>query len=213
MKILCFVFIGLVYTHISFGQIEKVISEEEETPPPTKVLENSVLNQQSKMKGYELVKLTPSTCDESLMGMPIKERIVRKIYHKDTLEIDVGFSANCCSSFLGEIQVKNDTTLNLIFKEYGMECFCHCCFQLTYHIVTKDQKLTSFELNGKAIIETNQVLKKATHEKEFYPSGKLKKTIHKLDDEIIRVHHYDTRRKMIQIDYYRNGKLHKAVKR
>ena len=42
--------------------------------------------------------------------------------------IDINISENCCYSFLCDIAIINNSTINLIFYGYGTYCDCDCCF-------------------------------------------------------------------------------------
>lgn len=51
--------------------------------------------------------------------------------------------SNCCHSFLGEAEIKNNT-LNLIYTEYGEEfCGCLCCFTIEYRFNILESKQIS----------------------------------------------------------------------
>ncbi len=176
------------------------------------VKDTSALNEQSESLGYKLISVLPSPCNESLSEKPVKNRISGKYFKNDTLTIKTTFIANCCTYFLGEIQIINDTSLNLIFTNYGGECFCFCCFELTYKVITKDNKVNTYQLNGRPVIETNQVFKIETTEIEKYESGVTKTKTFMQDNEVVRVNHYDMTGELRQIDYYVEGKLYKEQK-
>ena len=70
----------------------------------------------------------------------------------ETLTIDVSVVANCCHNFLGEAEVVDGTTLNLVYTSYGGFCSCNCVFTLRYKFNTVFEKnyqiLDSVKING-----------------------------------------------------------------
>lgn len=111
---------------------------------------------QQVAKGYGLyldrVSMTP--CKQELGKMPdMKNQVLTVNQAKDSLTIEVKFWGNCCHSFLCDIEVKNDTTVNLIVYGYGATyCSCDCCYGLTYHFTTMNvdefEKLKYVTING-----------------------------------------------------------------
>jgi hypothetical protein len=66
--------------------------------------------------------------------------------------------ANCCQSFACDMELVNDSTLNLSYISYGTHCACTCGFYLTYNIVVdwldedykeRFMKLKFITLNGR----------------------------------------------------------------
>lgn len=74
---------------------------------------------------------------------------------ENQLCIEVKVVANCCHNFLGEAEVVNGTTLNLLYTSYGGFCGCQCCFGLRYTFDTtlekKDQLLQKVTINGSQV--------------------------------------------------------------
>lgn len=74
----------------------------------------------------------------------------------DYLEIQLGTSSNCCYGFVGDIGLLNDSTLNLIYHDYGhSHCACNCGFVLTYTLKkeclaseNRIEQLKAFAVNG-----------------------------------------------------------------
>jgi hypothetical protein len=78
---------------------------------------------------------------------------------KNSLNIELKYWGNCCHSFLCDIEVKNETTVNLIIHGYGATyCSCDCCYGLTYHFTT--MKVDEFEKLKYIIINGDQKTKK-----------------------------------------------------
>lgn len=126
----------------------------------------------------------------------------------DTLRIEVVITANCCASFLGEIQIKNDTTLNILYTEYGDECFCHCSFNIIYTIVAKENKLNSYELNGTEIIESDSIFDKENigiiQELEYYENGNIKNKTFIRNNDTLGRSYYDENGAYIRHEKYKN---------
>lgn len=194
---------------MTFGQTDEkmqILRDKTEAKNPSIVSDTSKLNQESAKKGYNLFDIEPSPCSSEATYENL-QRISRKTFQDGTLEIEATITANCGASFICEIQVPNDTTLNLLFTEYGDEYFCHCCFQLTYCIEADLNGFTTFLINGKPALETDRVFKKKTEEKELYENGVVKTLTRKLEGEIQEVNYYGTDGKLTRIDTYQNGKL------
>ncbi len=51
-----------------------------------------------------------------------------------TLVVSANIYANCSHKFLGEIEIVEENTLNLVYHGYGGYASCGCCFGLTYTI-------------------------------------------------------------------------------
>jgi len=54
-----------------------------------------------------------------------------------TLIIGLKIIDNCCFSFICDIEILEDSVLNLIAYGYGeSHCACYCCFGIDYHLTT-----------------------------------------------------------------------------
>jgi hypothetical protein len=72
----------------------------------------------------------------------------------DVLTMELKFLGNCCHSFLCDVEIVNETEVNLIVSGYGATyCSCTCCFGLNYYFEKMDveefDKLKSITINGK----------------------------------------------------------------
>ena len=141
-----------------FGQTEnsKEIDEQFEIEFDTletvfldKIADTSKLNFLSKNLGYDLIDFSVSPCLKPPTERNVKNDIFNSFYSNDTLTLEINVTANCCNSFLAEIQVKNDSTINLIYSGYGDICLCNCCFNLRYTILTNRNEFTEIQINGK----------------------------------------------------------------
>lgn len=120
----------------------------------TKVADKSKLNKESKFKGYNLLGIKEfKECNHDSYQ---QSRVAFRTYEKGILTVKVTTRANCCSIFEAELEVLKDT-LNFIYKEGGSGCYCMCCFFLEYQIKTKKNKQHFFKLNGKPIMETDEL--------------------------------------------------------
>jgi hypothetical protein len=215
MKKSCFILL-LLFCLINFtcfsqsdDSIVIVTIEHNEIEPavfPTKIKDSSILNFQSSEKGFDLNEFTISPCNSESWGN-ILHRISSLNYIDSNLNLEVAIMANCCSSFLGEIEIIDDSTLNLIYTENGGECFCSCCFTLNYSIQCNKNPFKKFKLNGQTIERTDRIYKKEEKTKEFHSNGEIKKLIYKVEDEIRIITYFDETGKKTKTEYYRNGKV------
>lgn len=158
MKTITTIFILLLTTILTAGQADSVFIKYNtdkfedkpnyktdtvifETPNARQILYGTTvlpwtLNQQIA-KGYGLyldkVSLTPCNQNDKMGANEISSITAAK----DSLTIEIKYWGNCCHSFLCDIEVKNDTTVNLLIHGYGATyCSCNCCYGLTYHLST-----------------------------------------------------------------------------
>jgi len=79
-----------------------------------------------------------SPCNLNTNDIDFKDQVEYVNLTDTTMSISIKFESNCCFSFLGDIGYENDSTLKLIYYEYGKNhCACECCFGLKYHLKTK----------------------------------------------------------------------------
>ncbi len=83
----------------------------------------------------------------------MKDEIISTVEIEDKLTISIKFAGNCCYSFLCDIDVIDENTINLITHGYGSHCACECCFGLTFHFdIMKNMenysKLAYIVING-----------------------------------------------------------------
>lgn len=99
----------------------------------TTVLKSSEKNiSTSWMHGLWLKNLTASECQGvGETPLPTKATSIKQP-NDSTLVITATTMANCCYAFLGEVEVLNGNTLNLIYHGYGSYCECNCDYELTY---------------------------------------------------------------------------------
>lgn len=133
----------------SFGQED---FRDEYTLKGTTVLTGSDKNALSNyVYGYHLSEITSSECQ--LGGRPeeIKEKILGITKTDSSFSIAANIMGNCAHAFLGEIEIVNDSIINLIAHGYGGNSTCACCFGLTYLISydeTASKKVKYVMING-----------------------------------------------------------------
>lgn len=100
----------------------------------TTVLPASDKNMDSRWQyGYALSEMHLTPCRTSEEDPGANE--VMAISSTDSsFTIELKIASNCCHAFLGEIEIVDDTLLNLVYHPYGSFCSCMCCFGLTYDI-------------------------------------------------------------------------------
>lgn len=120
----------------------------------TTVLPLTFNQQMAKNYGLYLDSVNLTPCQQKLEKKPdMINRVMTVNQNKDSLTFEIKYWGNCCHAFLCDIEVKNDTTVNLIIHGYGaMYCDCTCCYGLTYHIstmkVSEFDKLKFVTING-----------------------------------------------------------------
>jgi len=127
--------------HTEKIEIDTLIIKGGISPAETKVLIGTTfLPYSNKMigllnKGIEPISLNVvEECNQSVdpelfVNYPQFIKVERD---SNELTIDVSVIANCCHEFLGEAEVLNDDTLNLIYTSYGGFCTCSCVFTLRF---------------------------------------------------------------------------------
>jgi hypothetical protein len=96
--------------------------------------QNGALNYGIKLKD---IYLTP--CENNGRPPENHDPIVNSISISDSLwQIDIKVVSNCCHNFLGDLEITDNNTLNLLYYPYGGFCSCYCCFGLTYIIEVED---------------------------------------------------------------------------
>jgi hypothetical protein len=117
----------------------------------TTILPSSANSELAKNYGYNLKELKSSDCKET-KGKSFPIEVLSTVRTDTLLTIDISIGANCCYSFLGDMTVKNDSIIDLIYHGYGSYCFCTCCFGLTYEIerwpFMDEHSITHVMING-----------------------------------------------------------------
>lgn len=109
-----------------------------ETPLARSILYGTTImpwtaNQQyAKGYGLYLKEVSIAPCQQGERPPDMEE--VLGISQTDTsMIVELNIIGNCCHAFLCDIQVVNDSVIDLIHYGYGATyCACYCCFGLTY---------------------------------------------------------------------------------
>lgn len=118
----------------------------------TTVIPGTTNQQIAKGYGLYLDAVNIGTCDQSEEALRDEE--VSLITETDSsLIISAKIIGNCCHDFLCDVQIVDETTINLIYQSYGQSyCACVCCYGLTYEFsLMKFKNYDSLEfvtLNG-----------------------------------------------------------------
>ncbi len=87
--------------------------------------------------GLILDQIKSSDCMQTEHEGPTGSKIVKiEVLDDSLLTIEALIDANCSYNFLGEIDVVDDSIINLDYHGYGGYAQCNCCFGLTYTIRT-----------------------------------------------------------------------------
>jgi hypothetical protein len=141
--------IGLFLTLSLYSQtLEDLIND---GSGETKIDTESESYQNALKMGVELFEFSTSGCDESLGNQSVPVTILKKEFENDVLTVVFEFSDACCISFLGDIELK-ENSLNLKYDIYNEPCECLCYYTLTYKIRTSET-FQSILLNGYAVAE------------------------------------------------------------
>ena len=98
----------------------------------TTVLPGTIRQQIATYYGLNLQKVTLESCQNDDGGYFEEEEIMSVTETEDKLYISIKIISNCCYSFLCDVEIIDDKTINLITLGYGAYCSCNCCFGLTF---------------------------------------------------------------------------------
>jgi len=103
--------------------------------------------------GFDFYKIESISCNSNDIELGSKTNSIQSIYKNDSsLLAEISVYDNCGYSFLCEIEIANDSTLNFIAKGYGHFFSCNCCHTLKYYIkLNKEcdiEKTKYFIING-----------------------------------------------------------------
>lgn len=91
--------------------------------------------------GYILKELNPSPCEmDGRRPEELEDKIQFADQSNSTITIAISKVGNCSDAFLGEIEIINDSIINLITHGYGGRSTCICCFGLEFVIETEGIK-------------------------------------------------------------------------
>ncbi len=120
----------------------------------TMLLPNTGRQQNAKGYGLFIDSVAIMPCENSRERPDYINEVNSVISTKDSFVIQIKFWGNCCHQFLCDIDITDDSTLNIITIGYGMFCSCDCCYGLNLyfeplHEVFEDfNKLKYITING-----------------------------------------------------------------
>jgi len=168
---------------------------------------NSSINLESKEKGYELIYFDMAPCRMDLNPSKLKRRISFKETNKDTLTIEIAMTEACCIDVLGEIEIKKNDTINLIYSSCLNYCLCHCCYSLRYQVKSlANLENLKFQLNGVDIEESENVFIIERNTIDTLEDSTIVFKHYK-DDELQFERRYNKTLSKRHVLRYRNGKL------
>jgi hypothetical protein len=99
----------------------------------TMALPGSIGQHNAMNAGLFLKGMTGTDCLNVLGEEPAENDKITDIRQTDsTLEIETKIAAPCCISFLGDVDIVDDSILHVNYSLYGVDCSCPCCYGLTY---------------------------------------------------------------------------------
>jgi len=111
----------------------------------TTVLPGTANQQYARLFGLDLqqVEFTPCTRERKPHLLPTT---IRSIEETDsTLIIDIQLIANCCHSFLCDVEILEDSVINLLYIGYGAEyCACNCCYGIQFIFAVSHDNYSDF---------------------------------------------------------------------
>jgi hypothetical protein len=92
-------------------------------------------NSQQIAKNFGIVLQTVTSTDCKQSGKPTGNEVVNITETDTSLKIELKIFGNCCHSFLCDLEIVDDSIVNLKYYGYGATyCSCDCCYGLTYNI-------------------------------------------------------------------------------
>ena len=133
----------------------------------------SKLNKLSKSQGFELVGISVRFGKGMENITKVEESVTNIEYSGDTLLVEVSLVANCCASFVAELETTNDKILNIVFEKNDINCLCLKGIYLTYKIIAKKGEY-AFQMNGTPIKMRKIDPNAETEEMELWDNGNMK---------------------------------------
>ncbi len=118
--------------------------------------ESAKLQYLQNVNGYILTSTEVKPCENSGGGVENSnhDKKVKEItLTENGFIIDFTIVENCCSEFLCEAEIVDETTLNIIYHPFGNHCSCNCKFEIKYTFTIDN----SLEEIGQQVTEINYV--------------------------------------------------------
>lgn len=98
----------------------------------TRVLPWTHGQQIAKGFGIQLQDVKSSDCNGAIE--PTVNSVVAVVENDTALQIELKIFGNCCHSFLCDVEIVDESIINLKFYGYGgTYCACDCCYGLKYN--------------------------------------------------------------------------------
>lgn len=171
----------------------------------TEIDQSSKNIKSNKKLGKELIGISARFGTEQENQTQILEEFTYKEMSKDTLIVEVATVANCCASFIVDLETQKDNKLNLLYTLKNIDCECLKGFYLTYKILggTLNDEI---QLNGK-VLKKRELNPNEEQEKiEFWPNGNIKSIKMFLGTEITSESQFDENGIPTKTIRYKDGK-------
>lgn len=198
MKKLIFILASLILVSFSMAQEEHEFLK-------TEIKAKSKLNKSSKANGFDLVGISARFGKDMENHTKVNEELTKVARSGDTLIVEASIVANCCASFVTEIEAK-DNIINLLFEKNDIDCMCLKGIYLTYKILAPNRDY-NFQINGNAA-EIRKIDPNAEREEmEFWDNGNMK-AIKLYKGELLHTEHrFDETGKRVKTLFYKDGQV------
>lgn len=89
--------------------------------------------------------------DEKNIHFKEYPKFLNTTLQENVLTVKVAISGYCCHNFLGEAEIVDQNTLNLLYISYGGFCACNCISTLQYRLKVNNDQLKYITINGSKI--------------------------------------------------------------
>ncbi|MBL4652666.1 MAG: hypothetical protein JKY53_07345 [Flavobacteriales bacterium] len=166
----------------------------------------SKLNKTSTEKGFEFVAISARFGKGMENLTKVEEAVTSIEYSGDTLVVEVSLVANCCASFVAELETVDNKTLNFVFEKNDIDCLCLKGIYLTYKILAPKGDY-NFQMNGTPIEMRRIDPNKETEEMEFWDNGNMKSIKMYIGETLHTEHLYDESGKRTKTLFHKDGKV------
>jgi hypothetical protein len=191
--------ITVIFISVSvFGQDHELLKAE--------IKSKSKLNKSSKAKGYEFVSISARFGKGMENHTKVREEVTAVDYSEDTLIVELSLVANCCASFITELEAVNDKTINFVFEKNDIDCLCLKGIYLTYKIIAPKSEYT-FQMNGSTVEQRKIDPNAEREEMEFWDNGNMKSIKMYIGEILHTEHQYDDKGERVKTLIYEGDKI------
>ena len=166
----------------------------------------SKLNKASKTKGFEFVAISARFGKGMENITRVEEAVTKTERSGDTLIVEVSLVANCCASFVAELETVNDNTFNFVFEKNDIDCLCLKGIYLTYKIIAPKGDY-NIQMNGSPIEMRKIDPNKETEKMEFWDNGNMKSIKMYIGGKLHTEHQYDESGKRVKTFFHKDGQV------